>query len=73
MYGFIQTNYLADILLSWEIQEVVRSCTVAGLVRWSIEAANIKIKIKNFLNEKEIAPNTRFIMFDPNGEYSKCF
>jgi hypothetical protein len=40
-----------------------KSCTVAGLIQWSIKAStNID---KN--------PNARFIILDPNGEYSKVF
>ena len=37
-----------------------KSCSVAGLIRWSIEAAGEK-------------SNSRFIILDPNGEYSDCF
>lgn len=37
-----------------------KSCSVAGLIRWSIEATNKKSK-------------SRFIILDPNGEYSECF
>lgn len=37
-----------------------KSCSVAGFIRWSIEAAG-----KN--------SNSRFIILDPNGEYSDCF
>lgn len=40
-----------------------KSCTVAGLIQWSLNAA--KLKNKN--------PNARFIILDPNGEYSKVF
>lgn len=40
-----------------------KSCSVAGLIRWSLEAA------KN-VTEK---PNARFIVLDPNGEYSRAF
>lgn len=40
-----------------------KSCTVAGLIQWSLEAAKQT-------NEK---PNARFIILDPNGEYSKVF
>lgn len=44
-----------------------KSCSVAGIIRWSIEKADSqkKIEIKN--------PNTRFIILDPNGEYSNSF
>lgn len=42
-----------------------KSCSVAGLVRWSVEAA------------RKLSPdrkaNGRFIILDPNGEYSKAF
>ena len=38
-----------------------KSCSVAGLIQWSIDAA--KSKDRN--------PNARFIVLDPNGEYSK--
>lgn len=41
-----------------------KSCSVAGLIRWSIESAK---------NEQNHAPNTRFIILDPNGEYTKSF
>lgn len=43
-----------------------KSCTVAGLIRWSIEAAQ-----KNVSPPK--TPNMRFIVLDPNGEYAKAF
>lgn len=36
-----------------------KSCSVAGLIRWSLEAAQQNGK----------APNARFIVLDPNGEY----
>lgn len=39
-----------------------KSCTVAGLIQWSIEATG-----------KEDNTNARFIILDPNGEYSKAF
>jgi hypothetical protein len=40
-----------------------KSCTVAGLIRWSVEAA---AKVRP-------AVNARFILLDPNGEYRTCF
>ncbi|MCJ7772778.1 MAG: ATP-binding protein, partial [Desulfobacterales bacterium] len=40
-----------------------KSCSVAGLIQWSLEAAK---KDKN-------NPNARFIILDSNGEYSKVF
>lgn len=42
-----------------------KSCSVAGLIRWSLEAA------KKELGSGE--PNARFIVLDPNGEYSRTF
>ncbi|WP_205881179.1 ATP-binding protein [Leucobacter insecticola] len=41
-----------------------KSCSVAGLIRWSLEAARKK---------SGSDPNARFIVLDPNGEYSKTF
>jgi uncharacterized protein len=42
-----------------------KSCTVAGLVRWSLEAAGRQLDGKS--------PNARFIVLDPNGEYGAAF
>ena len=42
-----------------------KSCTVAGLVRWSLEAAR---EVR-----KDGDPNARFIILDPNGEYARAF
>lgn len=42
-----------------------KSCSVAGLIRWSLEAAQ-KVRGKE-------RPNARFIVLDPNGEYSQTF
>lgn len=44
-----------------------KSCSVAGLIRWSLESAEQK------KGNKEIPVNSRFIVLDPNGEYSKAF
>lgn len=41
-----------------------KSCSVAGLVRWSLEAAE---------KQRGAKPNARFIVLDPNGEYAKAF
>ncbi len=42
-----------------------KSCTVAGLIRWSLQAAR---------KETETASvNARFIILDPNGEYETAF
>jgi hypothetical protein len=43
-----------------------KSCSVAGVIRWSIEAAK---REKGDCSET----NARFIILDPNGEYSKAF
>ncbi|MEX0684440.1 MAG: ATP-binding protein [Balneolales bacterium] len=40
-----------------------KSCTVAGLIRWSLEAAK----------QQTVTPNARFIVLDPNGEYARAF
>lgn len=41
-----------------------KSCSVAGLIRWSLEAAKKK---------RGGNPNARFIVLDPNGEYANTF
>jgi uncharacterized protein len=41
-----------------------KSCTVAGLVRWSLDAAEC---------ESRRTPPARFIILDPNGEYREAF
>jgi DNA helicase HerA-like ATPase len=43
-----------------------KSCSVAGLIRWSIESAK-----KSCSDGKN--PNIRFIVLDPNGEYTNTF
>jgi Helicase HerA, central domain len=40
-----------------------KSCSVAGLIRWSLEAAQ----------QRKNPPNARFIVLDPNGEYARAF
>ncbi len=42
-----------------------KSCSVAGLIRWSLEQARSSSGGEN--------PNARFIILDPNGEYSRAF
>jgi DNA helicase HerA-like ATPase len=42
-----------------------KSCSAAGLIRWSLEEAD---KVK-----KEETLNARFLIFDPNGEYANSF
>ncbi|HSE58842.1 MAG TPA: ATP-binding protein [Nitrospiraceae bacterium] len=41
-----------------------KSCSVAGLIRWSLEEAQVA---------RSGQPNARFIVLDPNGEYSRAF
>ena len=41
-----------------------KSCSVAGLIRWSLEAAE---------KQRGGQPNARFIILDPNGEYANAF
>jgi DNA helicase HerA-like ATPase len=43
-----------------------KSCSVAGLIRWSLEAARSS-------RGDGGAPNARFIILDPNGEYTRAF
>lgn len=42
-----------------------KSCSVAGIIRWSLEQAQQA--------RTEGIPNARFIILDPNGEYSRAF
>jgi len=46
-----------------------KSCTVAGLIRWSMEAAKKDIDDSG----QNGVPNARFIVLDPNGEYATAF
>lgn len=46
-----------------------KSCTVAGLVRWSLDAARRELEGV----DGEPGPNARFVILDPNGEYGTCF
>jgi uncharacterized protein len=46
-----------------------KSCSVAGLVRWSLEAA----REERSRVSKTGDVNARFIILDPNGEYTKTF
>ena len=41
-----------------------KSCSVAGLIRWCLEQSE---------EERGGRPNARFIILDPNGEYSRAF
>jgi hypothetical protein len=43
-----------------------KSCSVAGLIQWCLNEAGEKCG-------EEKAPNARFIILDPNGEYSRVF
>ena len=45
-----------------------KSCSVAGIIRWSIEAAQ-----RDDAHNDDMNPNTRFIILDPNGEYATAF
>jgi DNA helicase HerA-like ATPase len=46
-----------------------KSCSVAGTIRWSIEAAEEERKTK----KTQGPPNARFVVLDPSGEYRKAF
>jgi DNA helicase HerA-like ATPase len=45
-----------------------KSCSVAGLIRWSLEAATLPND-----GGDQLPPNARFIILDPNGEYARAF
>jgi hypothetical protein len=46
-----------------------KSCSVAGIVRWSLEAAAESLGA----TRGDTRPNARFIILDPNGEYQAAF
>ena len=46
-----------------------KSCSVAGLIRWSLDAARTARTGAGRSGE----PNARFIVLDPNGEYARAF
>ena len=46
-----------------------KSCSVAGLIRWSLEASQQAIDA----SKRSGKPHARFIVLDPNGEYSHAF
>jgi DNA helicase HerA-like ATPase len=46
-----------------------KSCSVAGLIRWSLEQATHARTQAGAAGR----PNARFIVLDPNGEYSRAF
>lgn len=46
-----------------------KSCSVAGLIRWSRDAARQARKSAKRVGN----PNARFIVLDPNGEYAQAF
>ncbi len=48
-----------------------KSCSVAGIVRWSLESAAAKSAAPE--GEQAAPANARFIILDPNGEYSQAF
>jgi hypothetical protein len=46
-----------------------KSCSVAGLIRWSLENAREERDRK----KRDSRPNARFVILDPNGEYQEAF
>ena len=51
-----------------------KSCSVAGLIRWSLEKAAEAKEAKEAKEKRgEARPNARFIILDPNGEYTRAF
>lgn len=46
-----------------------KSCSIAGLIHWSVESAREARKRAG----REGNVNARFIVLDPNGEYTRCF
>ena len=55
-----------------------KSCTVSGLIKWSLEEAqkslnSEKDKKEDVPKKPQLKTNSRFIILDPNGEYAKTF
>lgn len=52
-----------------------KSCSVAGVIRWSLEEADrtLQTRIVEGKTEPETKLNNRFIVLDPNGEYTNAF
>ena len=54
-----------------------KSCSVAGLIRWSLDQAQenrANISEDQCSEQSDMShPNARFIVLDPNGEYSRAF
>ncbi|MEI4195920.1 ATP-binding protein [Roseovarius sp. E0-M6] len=50
-----------------------KSCSVAGIVRWSLESAAAAAQAQAQEGEQAAPANARFIVLDPNGEYSQAF
>ena len=56
-----------------------KSCSVAGLIRWSLEEAEKELRnapradYQSNDERQECYLNSRFIVLDPNGEYSRAF
>jgi DNA helicase HerA-like ATPase len=49
-----------------------KSCTVSGLIRWCLEAAWAE-RVEGEGQQQAVAPNARFVVLDPNGEYEHAF
>ena len=47
-----------------------KSCSVAGLIRWSLEAARKEVAGRR---DRMKISNSRFVILDPNGEYGHTF
>ena len=54
-----------------------KSCSVAGLIRWSLDAARrARAEAESHVSEGSVGssvPNARFVVLDPNGEYARAF
>lgn len=49
-----------------------KSCSVAGLIRWSLSAASAAASAGH-VRGRPVSPNARFVVLDPNGEYLTTF
>ena len=50
-----------------------KSCSVAGIIRWSLESVAAELSTPAGGEKQDQSINARFIILDPNGEYSQAF
>ena len=69
LYRLTPTSYSGGISPYLAILGSGKSCTLAGLIRWSLKGASEE-RVRLGMPP---GPNARFIVLDPNGEYVEAF